>query len=99
MTFNQIKTIIKHFKKVACLVGIYLFIIFLPLMLQKPAAKSKNKDHVRYLKKQLDQWKEGRLSEIVSECEEIQKRMKRSKEKDESVQRGFTGLMFKGKEK
>ena len=80
-------------------VAIHLFIIFLPLMLQKPSAKSKNKDHVRYLKKRLDQWKEGRLSEIVSECEEIQKRMKRSKKKEESVQRGFTRLMMVGKVK
>ena len=80
-------------------VAVHLFVIFLPLMLQKPAARSKTKDHVRYLQKRLALWKEGRLSEIVSECEEIQRRMKKSKRKEDTVNRGFTRLMLTGKVK
>ena len=41
-------------------ISILAIYIFLPIMLQSPSAKSKNKDHVRYLKKKagfMDQWK------------------------------------------
>ena len=62
-------------------IAIPLRIIFFPLLLQKPSARSKSADHTRFLKKRLVQWKEGRLTEIVSEVEEIQKRLVSSKTK------------------
>ena len=34
-------------------IALHLVILFFPIMLQKPAKKSKNKDHTRYLKKRL----------------------------------------------
>ena len=34
-------------------------VIFLPLMLQKPLTKSKNKDYIRYMKERIKLWKEG----------------------------------------
>ena len=75
-----------------------LLIIFLPLMLQKPSANSKNRDHIIYLKKRLTWWKEGRLPQIMSECEEIQRRLQSSKKKkEETALRGFTRLMLIGK--
>ena len=69
-------------------VALDLVCIFLPLMLQKPSARSKNADHVRYLKKRLDWWKEGNLSYLLSECEEIQRKLKKSsnlKRKQDSI--------------
>ena len=78
-------------------IAIPLLVIFLPLMLQKPAKKSKSSDHIRYLKKRLAMWKEGKLNELLSECVEIQKRLKSSKRKEEAVSRGFTRLMLEGK--
>ena len=69
----------------------------LPLMLQKPSANSKKKDHTRYLQKRLTLWKEGRIMEIISECEEVQKRMNTKAKRDESNLKGFTRLMLEGK--
>ena len=78
-------------------IAIPLVVIFLPLMLQKPSAKSKNADHIRYLKKRMSLWKEGKLKELLSEGIEIQKRIKSSKKKEESVSKGFVRLMLQGK--
>ena len=77
-----------------------ILMIFPPLMLQKPSSRSKNKDHSRYLHKRLLLWKEGKLQEIISEVEEIQRRISKStRKKEESTTRGFTRLMMEGKVK
>ena len=77
--------------------AVNLFIVFILLMLQKPSARSKTMDHVRYLKKRLTLWKEGKLDEVMAECEEIQKKITRSKRKPEETRRGFTRLAMSGK--
>ena len=80
--------------------AMHFLIVFLPLMLQRPAKNSKNSQNVQYLKKRLALWKEGRLHEIVSECEEIQKRLQAGsskQKKEESAMRGFSRLMMLGK--
>ena len=59
-------------------VAVNLLIIFFPLMLQKPARKSKNADHKRYLSKRLLWWKDGKLGDLLEEGETIQKHMKSS---------------------
>ena len=75
-------------------------IIFVPLMLQKPSAKSKPSDNARYLSKRLTLWKEGKLDDIMSEAAEIQNRMPASKPRaEEDKLRGFTRLMMTGKVK
>ena len=75
-----------------------LFHIFIPIMLQKPSAKSKNQDHMRYLTKRLEMWKNGQLKELMSECEEIQSRLQRQlDQRQESTLKGFTRLMLMGK--
>ena len=56
-------------------VALNLLVIFFPLMLQKPSARSKTKDHSRYLSKRLLLWSEGRLDEIISEAETIQRKL------------------------
>ena len=77
-----------------------LVIIFLLLMLQKPSAKSKRKDHVRYFIKRLEMWKAGKIKDLVSECCTIQRRMLKSKKhRQESAATGFTRLMLQGKVK
>ncbi len=83
-------------------IALHLVNIFIPLMLQKPSAKSKNKDHIRYLKKRLVWWKEGKVDELLSECREIQRLIKERNEKkrpEKSLIKGFTNLMMEGKVK
>ena len=99
---KEIVKIIQHFTRKTKWesLALHMLNIFLPLMLQKPSAKSKNKDHVRYLKKRLDLWREGKVEEIVSECMEIQRRLQTSKQaQDKSKQKRFTNLMMMGKVK
>ena len=78
-------------------VALHLVNIFLPIMLQKPSSRSKNCDHTRYLKQRLDLWKKGNLNLLLSECEEIQKRLQNARKKEEAVAKGFTRLMMEGK--
>ena len=80
-------------------VSIMALHVFVPLMLQKPSAKSKKKDHMKYLTKRLDWWKSGNLEELIQEGEEIQRRMKNSPRKEKSDLKGFTRLMLEGKVK
>ena len=58
-----------------------LVIIFFPLMLKKPSARSKPRDHTKYLQKRLQMWKDGNLSGLLREAREIQTRMVKSKQK------------------
>ena len=71
--------------------------IFMPLMLQKPSPSSKNSDHIKYLKKRLEQWKNSSFDELLSECTAIQSRLIRNKRKPEHVERVFARLMLQGK--
>ena len=73
--------------------------VFASIMLQKPAKKSKNKDHVRYLGERLKKWKGGCFDELLSECEMIQKKMMRSstRQDHDQITRVFTRLMLQGK--
>ena len=83
-------------------VAIQLLIVFFPLMLQKPSQKSKASDHSRYLTKRLQWWKEGKLVEIMSEAETIQKRLMKLKGKagkEDKKLRSFANLMMEGKVK
>ncbi len=49
--------------------------VFIPLMLQKPSRRSKNRDHIRYLSQRIQKWKQGDLTSLVTEGSEIQKRL------------------------
>ena len=72
--------------------------IFIPLMLQKPSAKSKAKDHAKYLEKRLKLWSAGNLDALMSENREIQKKLVRNQEKkDESKYKNFNKFMLLGK--
>ena len=67
-------------------------------MLQKPSAKSKPKDHTKYLTSRLERWTKGDLVSLMKETKEIQKRMTSSlTKKEESRERAFLRLMMFGK--
>ena len=79
-------------------VALSLIHIFIPLMTQKPSAKSKPRNHARYLATRLAKWEKGEITSLMNECNEIQKRMKRNnKRKDESKYSYFIKLMMFGK--
>ena len=72
--------------------------VFIPMMLQKPSARSKPRDHIKYLTSRLQKWNDGEILPIMKECNEIQKRMKKSFEKkEESRDRAFVRNMLLGK--
>ena len=80
--------------------ALHMLQIFLPIVLQKPYQKSKNKNNKKYLSKRLEMWKLGRLKELVSECSLIQDKMKKvTAKKTRSQERTFTQLMMHGKVK
>ena len=73
--------------------------IMFPLLLQKPSKNSKSKDHIRFLEKRMDMWKNGKLSKLISEGEAIQKHISQGKKKstsDKKLKR-FISLMEEGK--
>ena len=53
---------------------ITLLHIFMPIILQKPSAKSKARDHSKYLAQRLEKWTKGELVGLMAEAREIQKR-------------------------
>ena len=76
-------------------------VMILPnLMLQKPSAKSKTKDHTKALEQRLAQWKEGKIFELWRDCRVIQNKMKtnpKSARTPQDVSRIFAKLIFEGK--
>ena len=80
--------------------ALHMFCLFFPLMLQKPAKRSKPKDHTRHLLKRLAYWKEGHLHLLMSESIEIQKRLvSGTNSSSESRLKAFSRLMLEGKVK
>ena len=75
---TEVIQLVKHFNTKPPMepVAIPLAVIFLPLMLQKLAPRLKNADHIRYLDKCLSMWKKSKITELLSEGAEIQKRFK-----------------------
>ena len=67
-------------------------------MLQKPSAKSRPREHAKYLKSRLEWWKNGDLKSLMGEVKEIQKRLKKANAgKEESREKAFIRLMMMGK--
>ena len=94
--------LLKHFNTKSNMepVAINLLVIFFPLMLQKPSRRSKPEDHKRYLSKRLEWWKDGKISNLLSEAEEIQKRLLSTRKiEPENRLQGFARLMTEGKVK
>ena len=71
------------------------------LLLQKPARKSKAKDHITCLERRLNTWREGDLNELLREGRTIQQRISKTSPSfnTEQTSRSFANLMFQGKTK
>jgi len=79
-------------------IALSLVHIFLPLMLQKPAPKSKAKNNSRYLATRLQWWKNGDLELLLKQCNELQKKLKKKVVKEaEGKRKAFCRLMLQGK--
>ena len=68
-------------------------------MLQKPSAKSKPRDHARYLTSRLERWQNGELKSLMDETNEIQRRInkKKAEQKEQKQVKYFLNLMMFGK--
>ena len=71
------------------------------LILQKPHAKSKTRDHITCLHRRLALWESGAIAELLKEGKAIQKSLMRSVSKGEDnvakAARKFSKLMMEGK--
>ena len=73
------------------------------LLLQKPHTISTNKDHVVYLERRLQAWKDGDIADLLLEGATIQQRLKPPRHiAHQSILKGkltsqFAKLMFQGK--
>ena len=68
------------------------------LLLQKPSAASKAKDHFLALEERLKQWGEGKITELWKNCQVIQKKLSaRPPKPANDINRIFTKLVFEGK--
>jgi len=66
----------------------------------KPSLKSKNREHIKDLNKIMEWWKHRKLQELISECEAIQTRLKKSvKSKKQSDCRAFCRRMLQSQMK
>jgi hypothetical protein len=71
-----------------------------PLLLQKPHAKSKAKDHSHHLERRLQQWKLGNLYDLLTEGKTIQNKIINSNLKvSDDIPRTFAKYMMEGKVK
>ena len=71
------------------------------LMLQKPSAKSKTKEHITCLERRLTTWQNGDLQDLILEGRTIQQRIPKptTKSSRKHLARSFANLMFKGNTK
>ena len=69
------------------------------LLLQKPSAKSKTKDHTACLTRRLEDWKLGNIEKLIQEARAIQKKLcsSRKNRNVEDISRVFAKLMMEGK--
>ena len=76
-------------------VALSLVQIFIPLMLQKPSQRSKAKENSKYLASRLLNWQQGNLGAILSECREIQKKVRKlNSSKDFNLSFSFSNSLF-----
>ena len=68
------------------------------MLLQKPSATSKSKEHSKALETRLQMWSEGKLMELLKENRVIQHKLSnKPKKSSHDISRIFTKLMFEGK--
>ena len=69
------------------------------LLLQKPSRNSRAKDHINALKRRMELWSDGKLSDLINKGNPIQSRLRRNSPpvSEESLTRFFAKLMSRGK--
>ena len=69
------------------------------VLLQKPAAKSKARDHAAHLDRRLSMWINGDIEPLLSECRCLQNRLAKNNEPndEEVISRNFSKMMMMGK--
>lgn len=69
------------------------------LLLQKPSARSKSRDHLKCLERRLKLWNDGNLEDLYNEGKAIQNQLKKSQKKPETpnIPKLFDKLMGLGK--
>ena len=69
------------------------------LLLQKPSATSKSRDHTEALKRRMGKWKDGDIQYLLAETHAIQRRLPKSRKNnnEEVVPKRFRDLMAQGK--
>ena len=80
-------------------IALKTFFILPALLLQKPTAKSKAKEHTVSLNRRLDMWKNSEFDKLLKEVQYIQHKFKSSKKQKspEDVGRIFAKLIMEGK--
>jgi hypothetical protein len=80
-------------------IAMQTFMILPTILLQKPSARSKAKDHSQALERRLNLWKSGKLDELMKEIRHIQKSFTTSRKArpPEDVARSFSKLIMEGK--
>lgn len=97
---KEISHWLEHFNRSTDFQGIALkvYMVLPSLLLQKPGPKSKAKEHLAILKRRLELWKNGEVSELLRECRQIQAKLKSSKRRNpDDAARIFAKLVFEGK--
>ena len=81
-------------------VSLSLVQIFIPLLLQKPSARSKARENNKYLISRLQKWDVGDIEGLLSECRMIQSRLQKiNVTKDFDEKKAFCRRMLQGKVK
>ena len=80
-------------------VALEIFMILPTIMLQKPSARSKAKEHSLALGRRLKLWKAGDIEQLMREIRHIQKSFTSSKKKrsPDDIARSFSKLIMEGK--
>eukprot|EP00116_Pleurobrachia_bachei_P002481 sb/3462743/ len=77
--------------------AIMLLMILFPLVLQKPSANSKSRDHTAAIERRLAIFRNGDLDLLLREGRVIQSRLPSKDDKSRNALRAFTRLMLRGK--
>ena len=98
---NELTFWLRQFNSVTKLNGISIriFMILPSLLLQKPSARSKAKDHAVALERRVASWRKGQIEELLKEAKTIQRQFKASNKprRQEDLAKTFAKLVMEGK--
>ena len=77
-------------------IALKVFMILPIILLQKPSARSKAKDHSEALLRRIDWFQSGDIERLIAEGREIQRRLK-PKKSQQDISKTFSKLMMEGK--